>query len=334
MIINTLCEKVVWHTIALSCERSTWYDYIIINNSNLIILTVMSSLSLPLPPFAILGTGFSASNHDSLHIFTNTLVIINDKGIISSILSSTHDTFSSQLKEWKERSKLIELASHQYLLPGFIDLHIHAPQWPQTGKALNLPLSQWLQDNTFPLESRYSSLSFAHSVYSSLVSTLLANGTTTAVYFATIHFESSLELAKICLEKGQRGLVGRVAMDNHEECPDYYRNNNAKEALDGTREFIERVRELNGNEDKRVLPVITPRFIPSCTDELLKGLGELAREKKCHIQTHCSESDWEHQYVKERMGKNDTYALDDFGLLTRHTILAHSNFITRRRQEE
>jgi guanine deaminase len=76
-----------------------------------------------------------------------------------------------------------------------------------------------------------------------------------------------------------------------------------------------------------VLPAITPRFIPSCTDELLQGLGRLARETGCHVQTHCSESDWEHRFVLDRYGVTDTVALDRLGLLSRRTILAHGNFI-------
>jgi guanine deaminase len=76
-----------------------------------------------------------------------------------------------------------------------------------------------------------------------------------------------------------------------------------------------------------VKPVITPRFIPSCSDELLRALGKLARESGCHVQTHCSESDWEHGYVLARCGMTDTAALEDFGLLSRRTILAHGNFI-------
>jgi guanine deaminase len=84
---------------------------------------------------------------------------------------------------------------------------------------------------------------------------------------------------------------------------------------------------MRGNAAGLILPVITPRFIPSCTDELLSGLGRLARETGCHVQTHCSESDWEHGYVLTRCGVTDTEALDQFGLLSRRTILAHGNFI-------
>lgn len=227
----------------------------------------------------------------------------------------------------RKAGKLTELSSDQYLLPGLIDLHVHAPQWPQMGKALDKPLEKWLNDYTFPLEARYADVDFARRNYTELVSAFLANGTTTAVYFATLHTESSVELARICLAQGQRALVGRVAMDDPSQCPDYYRDETAASAEAETRAFIRAVAELPGNTAKRVLPVITPRFIPSCTDDLLKRLGTVARETGCHVQTHCSESDWEHGYVKERLGKTDTVALHDFGLLTPKTILAHSNHI-------
>ncbi|MCU7226351.1 guanine deaminase, partial [Acinetobacter bohemicus] len=78
-------------------------------------------------------------------------------------------------------------------------------------KALDKPLEKWLNDYTFPLEARYADVDFARRNYTELVSALLANGTTTAVYFATLHTESSVELARICLAQGQRALVGRVA---------------------------------------------------------------------------------------------------------------------------
>jgi guanine deaminase len=73
---------------------------------------------------------------------------------------------------------------------------------------------------------------------------------------------------------------------------------------------------------------VTPRFIPSCTDATLAGLGQIAQEYQCHVQTHCSESDWAHAHVLARCGCTDATALDRFGLLTRRTVLAHSNFLT------
>ncbi|MCR5992968.1 guanine deaminase [Enterobacter ludwigii] len=271
--------------------------------------------------------GYTAESKENVTHFTDTLFCIDGSGTIVDIIQHNDDAFRHVRDAARKAGKLTELSSDQYLLPGLIDLHVHAPQWPQMGKALDKPLEKWLNDYTFPLEARYADVDFARRNYTELVSALLANGTTTAVYFATLHTESSVELARICLAQGQRALVGRVAMDDPSQCPDYYRDETAASAEAETRAFIRAVAELPGNTAKRVLPVITPRFIPSCTDDLLKRLGTVARETGCHVQTHCSESDWEHGYVKERLGKTDTVALRDFGLLTPKTILAHSNHI-------
>lgn len=271
--------------------------------------------------------GYTAESKENVTHFTDTLFCIDGSGTIVDIIQHNDGAFRHVRDAARKAGKLTELSSDQYLLPGLIDLHVHAPQWPQMGKALDKPLEKWLNDYTFPLEARYADVEFARRNYTELVSALLANGTTTAVYFATLHTESSVELARICLAQGQRALVGRVAMDDPSQCPDYYRDETAASAEAETRAFIRAVAELPGNTAKRVLPVITPRFIPSCTDDLLKRLGTVARETGCHVQTHCSESDWEHGYVKERLGKTDTVALRDFGLLTPKTILAHSNHI-------
>ena len=77
-----------------------------------------------------------------------------------------------------------------------------------------------------------------------------------------------------------------------------------------------------------VRPIITPRFTPACTDDLLRGLGELAAATGVPVQTHCSESDWEHGHALERFGTTDTSALDAFGLLRPGTVLAHANHVT------
>ena len=228
---------------------------------------------------------------------------------------------------------LVTLPEGCYLLPGFVDLHIHAPQYPQLGSALDVPLEVWLQKYTFPLEARYADAAFARKSYRMLVDDLIANGTTTALYFATIHQEATRILADICLEAGQRALVGKVVMDNTDECPDFYRDASPDEAMRGTEDLIGYIRSHPANAAALVKPVVTPRFIPSCTDATLEGLGALAEQCGCHVQTHCSESDWEHGYVLERHGMTDTDSLDRFGLLGRHTVLAHSNLITARNME-
>ncbi|TPJ53697.1 MULTISPECIES: guanine deaminase [unclassified Mesorhizobium] len=280
--------------------------------------------------FTLLGTAFHTPERGRLEVLKDHLFSIDAQGRIAEILAPGHPEYAARKTDARQAGSLVELGEGQFLLPGLIDLHIHAPQWPQMGKALDVPLEVWLQKYTFPLEARYADTGYAREVYADLVDNLLANGTTTALYFATVHVEASLALAEICLEKGQRALVGKVAMDDPEQCPSFYRDADAASAISDTRRFIEAVRSLDTGERPLVRPVITPRFIPSCTDAALQGLGELATEFSCHVQTHCSESDWARQFVETRFGCTDAASLDGFGLLTRHTILAHSNFLDGR----
>lgn len=215
-----------------------------------------------------------------------------------------------------------------YLLPGLVDLHVHAPQYPQLGSALDEPLEDWLQTYTFPLEARYEDEDFAREVYGMLIDHMLRCGTTSAVHFGTVHLPATQALAQICLDKGQRALVGKVAMDHQDTCPEYYRDTSAESAVSGTHSLITYIRNLPGNDTGLVQPIITPRFVPSCTDDCLRGLGQLAAQTGVTVQTHVSESDWEHGFVAERMGMSDAETLDHFGLLREHTLLAHANFLS------
>lgn len=275
----------------------------------------------------IRGRFIHAPRPDGIEILSDALVAVDERGTISAVSTPADSGHAERLSAAREVGTLVELPRRASVLPGFVDLHIHAPQYPQLGKALDVPLEIWLYRYTFPLEARYADLAFAERSYRLLVGDLLAGGTTTALYFATLHGEATLLLAAICLELGQRALVGKVAMDHPDNCPAFYRDADADAAIEGTRALIREVGRLEGN-DGLVHAVATPRFIPACTDALLEGLGALVGECGCHVQTHCSESDWAHGYVLARHGRTDAEMLDRFGLLTRRTVLAHSNFLT------
>jgi guanine deaminase len=279
------------------------------------------------PERAFLATALHTPVCGRVEVLRDVLIVAGVDGRIQAIHSANSPGIEALTRSFAAAGTLERLGEGQYLLPGLVDLHIHAPQWPQLGLALDLPLQEWLQTHTFPLEARYADLGFAETVYASLVDGLLANGTTTALYFATIHLPATQKLADICLRKAQRALVGRVAMDDPGQCPAYYRDASAGAAEADTRAFIAYVQSMRGNQAGLIRPVITPRFIPSCSDDLLRRLGALAQETGCHVQTHCSESDWEHRYVLDRCGITDTAALEGFGLLSRRTILAHGNFV-------
>ncbi|MCM2476331.1 guanine deaminase [Rhizobium sp. CG5] len=276
----------------------------------------------------LLASGFHAPVLGEVEVLTDVLISVGERGGIVSVLRPADAGYAEARADAAANGRLETLAEGSYLLPGFVDCHVHAPQYPQLGSALDVPLEVWLQKYTFPLEARYQDTAFARRAYGLLVEDLIANGTTTALYFATVHQNATRILVDTCLEKGQRALVGKVAMDNVDSCPDYYRDASVDAALSGTRALIDYVRSHPDNRDGRVLPVVTPRFIPSCTDATLEGLGAIAKDCGCHVQTHASESAWEHGYVLARHGMTDTDSLDRFGLLGRHTMLAHGNLLT------
>ena len=243
------------------------------------------------------------------------VVTVDDSGTIVAV-----EPFSSATAP----ADLIELGSDRILIPGMIDTHLHAPQWPQLGTGLDLPLDEWLMERTFPLEARFGQEEFARSVWAEMVPRLLAFGTTTALYYSSIHEPATLALAEQCMESGQRALIGRVAMDLPDGTPDFYRDPSPSEAVAASARSLEAIAAL---DTSLVAGVITPRFIPACTDAALEGLAELAEATGARIQTHCSEGDWEHQYVIDRCGMHDAFALDRFGLLQDHTVLAHATHI-------
>lgn len=269
------------------------------------------------------GTAFHAPVWGEAEVLEDCLFAVDETGSLAAVCRPQDAAYETILRRYEGTSRYRELTAGQYLLPGFIDLHIHAPQWANMGKALHVPLATWLQEYTFPLERQLAEPTTAREVYREIVATTLAHGTTTAVYFGSQDTAGTLLLAEVCAALGQRGACGKVAMDNPEQCPPYYRDADSKAALQATREFIEAVRAIGATCPQGALPVITPRFVPSCTDATLAGLGELAAEYRVPIQTHIAESDWEAGYAYERFGKSDAEVLDMFGLLTPTAVVAH-----------
>jgi guanine deaminase len=276
----------------------------------------MSRLAL-----AVIGTAYHTPTADALEVLTDVVIAVDDAGVIVGVEPVASEAGATLVAAAHEVRRL---SSGERLLPGLVDLHIHAPQWPQLGTGLDLPLERWLFEYTFPLEARYADLAFADEVWRHMVPTLLAHGTTTAVYFASVHEPATLRLAEVCSALGQRAFVGRVAMDHPQGTPEWYRDSSAAEGVAASKRSIDAIRAL---DDPRVQPIVTPRFVPACTDELLGALGRLAAHEGVLVQTHCSESDWEHGDVLARYGVTDATVLRDLGLLREGTVLAHGNHV-------
>lgn len=206
------------------------------------------------------------------------------------------------------------------IIPAFTDLHVHAPQYPQRGLAMDTLLYEWLNKYTFPLEEKYADPVFAHAVYDAFVDDLIEHGTMHAVIFGTIHTEATGYLIEKLETLGLRAYVGKVNMDT--DSPEKLCEN-TQESLLETEEFINRYRN---NRTARV--ILTPRFAPTCSWELLTGLGKLAEKYNMGVQTHLVESLWEAQESVKRYPDcgSDTGIYEKAGLLG-HGPLIGAHFI-------
>ncbi|XP_065372243.1 guanine deaminase [Calliphora vicina] len=250
-------------------------------------------------------------------LYTNGFVAVDKNGKIAGV-GENYNLWFSNKPDYPPNAEVITLNKEQFLMPGLIDCHIHAPQVAQIGLGLDMPLMEWLNTYTFPLEAKFTDQDFAAKVYKKVVETTIKSGTTLASYFGTNNKDSTLILAKEAVEQGQRALVGKVCSNCNS--PDFYVEETI-DSLDATKEFVNDMDKLNSN---LVKPTITPRFAISCTMELMKSLGDLAKTHNLHIQSHISESVAEIDFVKELFTCSYAQVYDNAGLLTNKTVMAHA----------
>ena len=208
------------------------------------------------------------------------------------------------------------------IIPGLYDLHLHAPQYMFAGLFMDDELLVWLDKHTFPLEARFSDIDFAAKAYKAFVDDLKYSFTVRASVFGTIHKDSTLLLMSLLEEAGLHGYVGKVSMDRNS--PDSLRETTA-DAIEDELEFLDKVSEFRNAKQ-----IVTPRFIPSCSDGLLCALGSISKEHDLPVQTHLDENPGEIEWVKELMPDSKSYAeaYERFGLLDTKSIMAHCVWIT------
>lgn len=283
-----------------------------------------SNMTAPPPSDSIhhvRGTVVHAPSRGGLDLFSDAMVTFDRvSGRIVGFepaANSSHDQLPL--------TSVTRLTSHQMLLPGFIDTHVHAPQFAFAGTATDTPLMQWLDKYTFPVEAAFADLDVAREWYTKLLDRLLCEGITTAQYFATTHVGATKVLADLVEARGQRGFVGLVSMDRN--APDDYKSPSAEHALTDAESFVQ---YALAKQSALVVPVLTPRFVPTCSSELLHGLGALAAKYGgLHIQSHAAESLDEQAFVEQlHPGRRDTALFQDAQLLTPHTCMAHAVHLT------
>lgn len=208
------------------------------------------------------------------------------------------------------------------VVPGLTDLHAHAPQYALCGQGMDLELLDWLNRYIFPEESRYASLDYADQAYRRFVEDVRRGPNTRACVFATVHRPATIRLMDLLEESGLCAMVGKVNMDRN--CPDTLREASAAASARSTRDWLEGIE----GRYRRTRPILTPRFIPSCTDALLGELGKIQRQYGLPVQSHLSENRGEIAWVRELCPGAQSYggAYRAFGLFggpACPTIMAH-----------
>ena len=211
--------------------------------------------------------------------------------------------------------------SGKLIFPGMSDLHIHAPQFSFRGLGMDMELLDWLSTYTFPEEAKYADLSYADRAYGQFADALRRSTTTRAAVFATVHSPATELLMEKMEASGLISFVGKVNMDRYS--PDYLREKSAAESLAATEEWVCRTKERFENTK----PILTPRFIPTCSDELMRGLRTLVEKYHLPVQSHLSENFKEIALVGELCSGSRFYgdAYDRFGLFggDHPCIMAH-----------
>lgn len=211
--------------------------------------------------------------------------------------------------------------SGSLVIPGLVDLHVHAPQYSFRGLGMDLELLDWLNTHTFPEEAKYADAAYGDKAYAAFVEDVKRGPNTRACVFATAHVPATLLLMEKLEESGLVTMVGKVNMDRNSH-PDL-QEKSAAQSADDTRLWL---RELAGRFENTT-PILTPRFIPSCTDELMGLLRTIQGESGLPVQSHLSENQGEIAWVKELCPEADFYgdAYDRFGLFGKGvpTVMAH-----------
>lgn len=207
------------------------------------------------------------------------------------------------------------------ITPGLTDLHVHAPQYAFRGMGMDLELLEWLNTNTFPEEAKYADLEYAKKAYAYFTEDLRKGATTRAVVFATLHVPATELLMDMLEEAGIASYVGKVNMDRNS--PDYLCETTEDSAAETLRWILD-----TKDRYRFVKPIITPRFTPSCTDELMKKLKDMQMEYNLPVQSHLSENLGEIDWVQELCPNTSFYgqAYDQFGMFGGDgcpTIMAH-----------
>ncbi|NOR88186.1 MAG: guanine deaminase [Bacteroidales bacterium] len=204
------------------------------------------------------------------------------------------------------------------LMPGFVDGHVHAVQNGVIA-SYGTQLLDWLENYTFPYESRFRYQDFSNKSISFFYQELIKNGTTTAAIYSSVHRESIEAIMEQGAQLNMRIIAGKTNMDR--QAPDELLEETSS-TIDINNELIEKY-----HKHKRISYALTPRFAITSTPEQLRDLGKLKEAyPNMHIQTHISENEKEMETVKELFPERKDYldVYEHFGLVGKNCLLGHA----------
>lgn len=240
--------------------------------------------------FAIRGNICYSQDQKKIQIMEKGYVICED--------GKSAGIFEELPEQWK--GILCYDYGDRLILPGFVDLHVHAPQYTFRGLGMDLELIDWLNTHTFPEEKKYQDLDYAKEAYRIFTEDLASSATTRACVFGTCHKEATLWLMEQMEEAGLAGYVGKVNMDRNSS--EGLCEKSARISAQDTESWIRAASGLSN-----VRPILTPRFIPTCSDELMERLSDLQKKYEIPVQSHLSENLSEIEWVKELQPEASCY---------------------------
>jgi 5-methylthioadenosine/S-adenosylhomocysteine deaminase len=207
-------------------------------------------------------------------------------------------------------------ARNRTVIPGFVQTHIHLCQTLFRGQADDLELMDWLKKKVWPLEAAHDEES---SYYSAMlgIGELIQSGTTTIVDMETVHHTENAFQA--IYESGIRALSGKVMMDKGDEVPKLLREETNK----SIQQSVDLLEKWNGKDNGRIQYAFSPRFVVSCTEDLLVQVRDLSKKYDVKVHTHASENRGEIELVESEKGMRNVVYLDHIGLANENLILAH-----------
>lgn len=241
--------------------------------------------------------------NNSKEIFEGDILIENDRIIeISPHIEKRAD------KEINAEGKVV--------IPGLIQTHIHLTQSLFRGMADDLELLDWLRKRIWPLESHHSEESNYLSAQLGIAE-LIKGGTTSIISMETVnHTESVFDAI---YESGFRSVTGKCMMDYGLGVPEGL----MEDTEQSIKESVRILEKWHNKGNGRIKYAFAPRFVVSCTENLLLKVRDLAKEYDVMIHTHASENKGEIDLVYRDRGLRNIQYLHKLGLTGEKLILAH-----------